>query len=238
MFGFIDSLALKCVIELQIPNIINSHGGPITLSQLASRIDSPSVEISYLERIMRLLARRNVFTVDQPSDGDGDEPIYGLTHVSKWLVKGSDTDMSPLYLIETHAYVVNSWHLIGQSVKEGGLAYEKAHGRRVSDTMVQDDAFRKIFCDGMACMGKILISEILRGYKDGFEGLGSLVDVGGGIGGMISEIVKFYPNIKAINFDLPHVIAIAPVYDGVTHVAGDMFHQIPKADALLLKVRS
>ena len=53
---------------------------------------------------------------------------------------------------------------------------------------------------------------------------------------MISEIVKSYPHIKGINFDLPHVIATAPVYDGVSHIAGDMFHQIPNADALLLKV--
>ncbi len=63
-----------------------------------------------------------------------------------------------------------------------------------------------------------------------------MVDVGGGIGGMISEIVKSYPQIKGINFDLPHVIAKAPVHDGVSHIAGDMFNAIPNADAILLKV--
>ncbi|KAJ0052248.1 hypothetical protein Pint_02210 [Pistacia integerrima] len=89
--------------------------------------------------------------------------------------------------------------------------------------------------DGMACNSRILTREIIAGYKDGFDCLASLVDVGGGIGGMISEIVKSHPHIKGINFDLPHVIANATVYDGVSHIAGDMFNAIPKADAILLK---
>ena len=78
---------------------------------------------------------------------------------------------------------------------------------------------------------------VKRSYKDGFNAIqGTLVDVGGGNGAMTGEIVKEYPHIKAINFDLPHVVAKAPKYAGVTHVAGDMFTGIPPADAILLGV--
>ncbi|KAK4845161.1 hypothetical protein QYF36_001705 [Acer negundo] len=222
MFAFVDSLALKCAIELQIPDIIHSHGAgrPITLSQIISCIDNaPSPDISYLKRIMRFLVSRNIFSIDHPSDGG--EPLYGLTHSSRWLVNGSDeyTNLSALYLIETHAYVVGSWNFLSQSVKEGGMAFEKAFGKRsVWDLASQDNRFNKLFNDGMACTGRMLIREMVAGYKDGFDCLRSLVDVGGGIGGMISEIVKSYPHIKGINFDLPHVIATAPVYDGVSHI--------------------
>lgn len=38
MFAFADSLSLKAAVELRVPDIIHSHGGPITLSQLASSI--------------------------------------------------------------------------------------------------------------------------------------------------------------------------------------------------------
>ncbi|KAH7576892.1 hypothetical protein JRO89_XS01G0171800 [Xanthoceras sorbifolium] len=234
MFAFVDSLALKCAIELQIPDIIHSYGRPITISQITSRIESPSPDISSLERIMRLLVRRNIFSIDHPTEGGG-EPLYGLTHSSRWLVNGSDSSLNALYLIETHAYVVGSWHFLSQSIKEGGMAFEKAFGRSVWDMTSEDHRFNKMFNDGMASMGKILIKEMVKGYKDGFDCLRSLVDVGGGIGGMISEVVKSYPHIKGINYDLPHVIATAPVYDGVSHIAGDMFHHIPNADALLLK---
>ena len=58
------------------------------------------------------------------------------------------------------------------------------------------------------------------------------MDVGGGIGSAAAEIVKSFPHIKGINFDLPHVVATAPMYDGVKHVGGDMFQAIPNADAV------
>ncbi|KAL5793823.1 hypothetical protein ACOSP7_002417 [Xanthoceras sorbifolium] len=234
MFAFVDSLALKCAIELQIPDIIHSHGRSITLSQIISRIESPCPDISSLERIMRLLVRRNIFSINHPSDGGG-KPLYGLTHSSRWLVNGSDSNLSALYLIETHPYLVGSWHFLSQSVKEGGMAFEKAFGSSLWDMASKDHQFNKMFNDGMACTSKMLIREMVGGYKNGFDCLRSLVDVAGGIGGMISEVVKYYPHIKGINFDLPHVIVTAPVYDGVSHIAGDMFHHIPNADALLLK---
>ena len=36
MFGFVDSMALKCAVELRIADIIHSHGGSIILHQIAS----------------------------------------------------------------------------------------------------------------------------------------------------------------------------------------------------------
>ena len=64
------------------------------------------------------------------------------------------------------------------------------------------------------------------------------MDVGGGTGGMIAEIVKAHPHIKGTNFDLPHVVATAPIRKGVSHVGGNMFESIPKADAIFMKVNN
>ena len=88
----------------------------------------------------------------------------------------------------------------------------------------------------MACTAKISIKTVMAAYKDGFGSIGSLVDVGGGTGGAVAEVVKAYPHIKGVNFDLPHVVATAPAYDGVSHVGGDMFESIPCADAIFMKV--
>ncbi|KAJ0053533.1 hypothetical protein Pint_02209 [Pistacia integerrima] len=85
----------------------------------------------------------------------------------------------------------------------------------------------------MACTTKIISGAIISGYKDGFSSIGSLVDVGGGTGEF--EIVKSYPHIKGINFDLPHVMATAPEYEGVSHVAGGMFEAVPQADVVIMK---
>ncbi|KAK0589810.1 hypothetical protein LWI29_018799 [Acer saccharum] len=233
-------MALKCAVELRIADIIHSHGGaPITLSQIASCIDdSPSPDIPYLSRIMRLLVRKNIFTVHHPlSDSSSSEStLYGLNHVSRWLLHGSDLSLTPMILMENHPWVVAPWHCLSTCVKEGGTsAFEKAHGRDAWDFASQNPEFNNMLNDGMACTSRIITRAILTGYKDGFGCIGSLVDVGGGTGTMVAEIVKSHPHIKATNFDLPHVIATAPLMDGVCHVGGDMFKEIPSADAVFMK---
>lgn len=240
MLSFADAMALRCAVELRIPDIINSHGGPVSLSQIASAIPdtSTSPDISCLARIMRLLVHRNIFTAQPSSDGSGDTnstTLYGLTHSSRWLLSDDQLTLAPLLLMETHPWLMAPWHCFSGCVKEGGIAFEKAHGREVWDFASQNPQFNKLFNDGMACTAKIVLNAILSEYKDGFGCLGSLVDVGGGTGGVISEIVKSHPQIKGINFDLPHVVATAPAYPGVSHVGGDMFESIPNADAVFMK---
>lgn len=82
-----------------------------------------------------------------------------------------------------------------------------------------DPRFNKVFNKGMADHSTITMRKILETYT-GFEGLKSLVDVGGGTGAVINMIVSKYPTIKGINFDLPHVIEDAPSYPGIQFTSG------------------
>ncbi|XP_073286016.1 caffeic acid 3-O-methyltransferase-like [Primulina huaijiensis] len=70
---------------------------------------------------------------------------------------------------------------------------------------------------------------------NGFDELSSIVNAGGGNGVTLDMIISKYPSIHGINFDLPEVIKVAPTYNGIEHVAGDMFVEVPKGDAILLK---
>ncbi|KAI3745250.1 hypothetical protein L1987_58360 [Smallanthus sonchifolius] len=78
------------------------------------------------------------------------------------------------------------------------------------------------------------VAAVIESYPEVFEGPKTLVDVGGGDGTAIRLIVEAYPWIKGINFDLPHVVSIAPATVGVEHVGGCMFDHVPKADAVYL----
>jgi hypothetical protein len=237
LFGFVDSMALKCAVELRIADIIHSHGGPITLCQIASGIiNSPSLDIPYLARIMRSLVRKNILTAHHPSN-DG-ETLYGLSPASKWLLHDNEQSLVPMVIMENHPWQLAPWHCLSQCVKEGGIAFEKAHGCEMWDFASKNPEFNTIFNDAMACTAKIVMGVVLEEYKDGFDCLGSLVDVGGGTGGMIAEIVKAHPHIKGINFDLPHVVATAPIREGVSHVGGNMFEAIPTADSIFMKVNT
>ncbi|MBA0586417.1 hypothetical protein Gorai_017159 [Gossypium raimondii] len=87
----------------------------------------------------------------------------------------------------------------------------------------------------MECIAKFVTNAILLSYKQGLSSVGLLVDVGGETRGLISEIVKAYPHINGVNFNLPHVISMAPAFNGVSHIASDMFCAIPNADTVIMK---
>ncbi|GMP54439.1 hypothetical protein CsSME_00019615 [Camellia sinensis var. sinensis] len=207
MYQFADSMALKSAVELRIADIIHSHGSPITLSQIAAGIiDSPSPDITCLARIMRLLVRRKIFTVTPQSDGG--EALYGPTHMSRWLLHGAELSLAPMIMMENDHRALAPWHYLSNCVREGGIGFQKAHGREIWDYCSMNPEFNNIFNDAMGCTARITMKAIMTGYKDAFCGVGSMVDVGGGTGAAMGEIVKVHPHIKGINFDLPHFLML------------------------------
>ncbi|KAK6919534.1 O-methyltransferase domain [Dillenia turbinata] len=235
MVSYVESMAAKSAVELRIPDIIHSHNSPITLSQLAAEIESPGnqIDVNCLGRIMRLLVRKKIFTAQNPSDGG--EMLYGLTNSSRWLVHANERNFAPLLLLQNHPWIIAPWHLLSRCVKEGGLAFEKAHGCMIWDLASTNPEFNEVMNDAMTCITKNVMDAVIGGYKDGFADVESLVDVGGGSGWAMAQVAKTFKHIRCFNFDLPHVIAAAPPHEAVCHVGGDMFDTIPKADAIFMK---
>lgn len=237
-FSFAVSMALKCAVDLRVADIVNSHGVPISLSQIAAKIDSPSPNIRNLERIMRLLVRKEIFSAHQRSNSE--ETLYGLTASSRWFLHDSELSLAPFISLQNSEWLMAPWYRLAQFVKEsvpgGSTGFSKCYGSEIFDFASKNHEFNKLFNAGMESTATVMVDAILTGYKDGFSSIGSLVDVGGGNGHMISKIVKAHPHIKGINFDLPHVIAAAPKHKGVANVGGNIFEAIPKADAIFMQV--
>ncbi|KAI3805656.1 hypothetical protein L1987_28224 [Smallanthus sonchifolius] len=110
------------------------------------------------------------------------------------------------------------------------LPFVAAHSMDLWDFGVANPEHSKLFNDGMACDARATVSAVLEGCPQVFEGLGTVVDVGGGNWTALRLIVEACPWIKGTNFDLPHVLAAA----GVEHVGGSMFDHVPKADAVYM----
>ncbi|KAI7728640.1 hypothetical protein M8C21_007260, partial [Ambrosia artemisiifolia] len=232
MYGALDGMAIRCCVELRIADIINNHGRPTTLSEISTSIDSPSINVDGLKRLMTFLVNRKVFDETAQSE----ETLYSLNNCSKWLLCDTNVTLAPLVMLRTNPITNLPFHVLSRAIKEGGTAFKAAHGEELFDFCLLNSEFNRLFNEGMACTAKITINAIISSYKDGFlSSKGSVVDVGGGIGTAISEIVKAYPHLKGINFDLSHVISTAPTYDGVTHVAGDMFKSIPPTETIFMK---
>uniref|UniRef100_A0A0D3FSL7 O-methyltransferase C-terminal domain-containing protein n=1 Tax=Oryza barthii TaxID=65489 RepID=A0A0D3FSL7_9ORYZ len=126
-------------------------------------------------------------------------------------------------------------HLLAAAVGGGGaVAFERAHGAPMFEYMGTNRRLNTLFNQAMAQQSMIVINKLLDRFH-GFDGVGVLVDVGGGTGGTLEMIMSRHKHIDGVNFDLPHVISQAPSLPGVKHVAGNMFESIPNGDAIFLK---
>jgi caffeic acid 3-O-methyltransferase len=229
-------MVLKTALELDLLEII-AKAGPgafLTASEIASHLPTSNPDAPVmLDRILRLLATYSILTWS--FDSITDERNYGLAPVCKFLTKNEDgVSLAALNLMNQDKVLMESWYHLKDAVLDGGIPFNKAHGMTSFDYHGKDLRFNKIFNKGMSDHSAITMKKILETYK-GFEGLTSIVDVGGGTGAVLTMILSKYPSIKGINFDLPHVIEDAPSYPGLEHVGGDMFVSVPTGDAIFMK---
>ncbi|KAG8381603.1 hypothetical protein BUALT_Bualt06G0138700 [Buddleja alternifolia] len=232
-------MVLKSAIELDLLELIKKAGAGAFVSpaELAAQLPTTNPEAHVmLDRILRLLASYSVLNCSLKTLPDGGvERLYGLAPVCKFLTKNDDgVSMAPLLLMNQDKVLMESWYHLKDAVLDGGIPFNKAYGMTAFDYHGTDPRFNKVFNQGMSNHSTIIMKKILEIY-DGFEGLKSVVDVGGGTGATLNMIISKYPSIKGINFDLPHVIEDAPSYPGVEHVGGDMFVSVPKGDAIFMK---
>ncbi|CAI0445151.1 unnamed protein product, partial [Linum tenue] len=101
------------------------------------------------------------------------------------------------------------------TVLEGGVPFDRVHGSHAFEYQGLDPRFNRVFNAAMFNHTSIVITEVLNCYTE-LGQLELIVDVGGGLGHTIKAITSKYPNVKGINFDLPHVIRQAPSIPGKT----------------------
>ncbi|BFG25107.1 hypothetical protein CerSpe_113810 [Prunus speciosa] len=99
----------------------------------------------------------------------------------------------------------------------------------------QDPTLAHFYNDAMASDARLISSLMIDDCKGVFQGVVSLVDVGGGTGTVAKSIAEAFPHMKCTVLDLPHVVADLKGSKNLEYVEGDMFEAVPAADAIFLK---
>ncbi|CAL0313269.1 unnamed protein product [Lupinus luteus] len=232
IFGFVELAVVKCAIELGIAEAIENNGGPMTLSEISSTL---GCDPSLLNRIMRFLTHRNIFKAIPTSTNTSHGYSYAQTPLSHRLMRNDKHSMAALILLESSPVMLAPWHSLSACVSANSdFPFENTHAQDLWQYTAANPDHSNLFNDAMACHANLTVPAIIEDYSEAFDGINSLVDVGGGNGTAMSIVVKACSWIRAINFDLQHVIDKAPEIERVEHVAGDMFVQVPKADAAFI----
>ncbi|XP_059434531.1 acetylserotonin O-methyltransferase-like [Corylus avellana] len=229
VFGFTEMAVVKCAIELGIADVIESHGSPMTLSELSLALACTS---SPLYRIMRFLMHRGIFKEELTAHGS---PGYAQTILSRRLMRYGEHSMAAFIMLNSSPMVMSSLHCLSARILANETSpFEVAHGKDAWSFLEANPAQSQLVNEAMASDAKMTVPAIIHDCPEVFDGLGSLVDVGGGNGTTLQMLVKAFPWLRGIHFDLPHVVSNAAEFDGVERVGGDMFLSVPKADAAFL----
>nr|VDD54687.1 unnamed protein product [Brassica oleracea] len=237
-------MILKTAIDLGLFDILSESGpsSPLSASQIMSLLSTQTQkhhDSTLLNRILRCLASYSILTCSVSTDQGEPREVYRLAPVAKYFTKNRDGggSLAPLVNLFQDKVVTDIWYDLKDSVLEGGLPFNKAHGATAAELVGRDSRFREVFQGSMKGFNEVFMEEVVNKYK-GFDGVNSLVDVGGGDGSILRKIISKHPHIlKAINFDLSSVIKnTSSASPGIENVAGDMFTSIPKGEAIFMKV--
>ncbi|XP_059450465.1 trans-resveratrol di-O-methyltransferase-like [Corylus avellana] len=233
--NYINSMSLKCAIQLGIPDTIHNHGQPMTLSNLVTALHIHPSKSHSIYRLMRILVHSGLFSQQKVGENDEQEG-YSLTLASRLLLKDEPLRAAPLSLLVLEPSLITPWSCITSWFQNNDpTPFETEHGRSIWDFVAHEPTFNNIFFEAMHTDSKLIGRVLIEECKWVFEGLKSLVDVGGGSGTMAIAIADAFPNIKCTVFDLPHVVASFQGTNNLDFIEGDMFEAIPPANAILLK---
>jgi hypothetical protein len=205
--------------------------GPQPVAELAKRTDA---EPRALYRLLRALASLGLFA----ETADGTFELTPSAHLLQRDVPGSLHGLALLYGDEW------LWQAYGRmlySVQTGAPAFDQVHGQPLYGYLEQHPEAAAAFYGAMSAYSGQEVAALLATYD--FGDVTKLVDVGGGHGALLAALLRAYPTMTGVLFDLPPVIVEAQrclvegwVADRIEWVAGDFFQGLPTGgDLYLLK---
>ena len=203
---------------------------PKTVEQVA---EATGVSASSLRRVMRALASFSVFSEDSANR-------FSLAPMGELLRRDLAGSLNAPALFFGGETGASTLRLFLECIKTGESATEKLSGGNWIDWLQSDPNRTKLFNDVMTAFSTLHFTGVLEAYD--FSQATKIVDVGGGHGKIISEILKRNPGVHGMLFDMPHAfeggqgtVALAGLVDRCEVVSGDFFISVPAgADVYLL----
>ncbi|PIN04766.1 Hydroxyindole-O-methyltransferase [Handroanthus impetiginosus] len=235
IFNFINSMSLKCTIQLRIPDIIHQHGKPMTLMELIDTLRVNKAKSLCIERLMSIMIHSKFFNKIKISEEDEKEG-YWLTPASRLLLRDEPFSVTPFALAVLDPILTDPWHDVSKWFHDDhSTPFVTTHGRTFWEHAGQDPRMNQFFNEAMASDARLVASVTVEHCGHVFQGLKSMVDVGGGTGTVAKAIADKFPDLKCSVLDLPHVVSGLKGSKNLTFIGGDMFESIPAADAIFMK---
>lgn len=227
--GFMLSQAIYVAAKLGLADLLKDGARSSEELACATAMHEPS-----LYRVLRTLAAIGILT-------ETEQGLFGLTPLGETLRTDAVGSLRPLAICMGGQCNWQAWGDILHSVKTGESAFEHVFGTGFFQHLDRHPDNAKQFVEAMNCCSTLYNEAIVAAYD--FSQFEKIVDVGGGQGRLVSEILKATGTTKGILFDTPHLtpgaerlFEEAGIADRCETAAGDFLESVPEGgDAYLLK---
>jgi hypothetical protein len=220
--------AVSCLAQLGIPDLVEA--APKSAEELAGQVGA---DPHALYRLMRATACVGVLS-------EGPDGKFSQTPMSTLLRSNANPSLRALAIMGGREWHARAWSHLEYCVRTGKQAVDQIYGVPIFEFLKQHPAEAQIFNDAMTQISMIDGPAVAEAYN--FDGIRSIVDVGGGHGLLLATILERNPHLRGTLYDLPHVLEgakngpLEPVKDRCVFASGDMFSSVPAgADAYIMK---
>ena len=217
------------VATLQVANHIVA--GKTEIGEIAA---AAGADCDSLHRVMRHLVSKGLF--EEPARGR-----FQLNDASRALLE--DSIHLGLDLDGIGGRMAYAWGTLLSAVRAGKPAYHQVFGRGFWEDLEAHPEIAASFDALMGAAGHGTPDPHVLVDPGDWKSVGTVVDVGGGTGALLAEVLRAQPHVRGTLVELPGPVArsaeifqAAGVADRVTTVAQSFFDQLPSgADLYILK---
>ncbi|MGW0248515.1 methyltransferase [Nocardia goodfellowii] len=220
--------ALGATAELGVADAL-AHG-PLTADELARRL---GVRPDALVRLLRPLVAEGMFTHHRDT--------YALTALGDPLRSDAVNSIRSGVRMFGDPRHRAMWSQLAQAVRTGTTGAESVHGAPIFEYARRQPCFGALIDAAMTDFSELAVAPILAAYD--FARYDTIVDIGGGKGRLLSEILIRTPRSRGVLFDTAEVLADVPARlaalgldDRCRVRSGCFFEAVPEGgDAYILK---
>lgn len=231
IFGAACAAAVRAAASLGVADALGDD--PMTVDELAAAVGA---EPKPLRRLLRALSSYGVFA-------ETDDHRYTHTDMSLQLREDSPNTLRNIALWCTEPWTWEAWPRLDEAVRTGRSVFPDLYGKEFF-AYLHDDAHdsAEVFNKAMTHSSRQSAAD-LAGILD-LDGVRSVIDIGGGQGHVLANLLEKHPDVQGTLLELPQVIAnVDPrlreggeLASRTTLVAGDCRIEVPvQADLYIIK---
>lgn len=148
---------------------------------------------SSLERLLRVLAAEGLLTIE--------DQLFALTETGAYLRKDQ---LGELANFVGAPFMWDPWTHLDRGIRDGRSAFSHATGAELFEYLQNNDDDAALYHRAVDAFTRREARALAHEFD--FSAATNVVDLGGGLGTLVKELLTAWPHLRGTLFDQPHVI--------------------------------